>query len=55
MQIYRTPDDRFEDLPDFPFQPHFHTLGSGLRLHYLDEGPRDGRPIVLLHGEPTWS
>lgn len=55
MQIYRTPDDRFENLPDFPFQPHFHTLRSGLRLHYIDEGPRDGRPILLLHGEPTWS
>lgn len=54
MQVYRTPDERFAALPDFPFAPHYHTLGSGLRLHYLDEGPRDGRPVLLLHGEPTW-
>ncbi|MFM6950189.1 MAG: haloalkane dehalogenase [Novosphingobium sp.] len=54
MQIYRTPDDRFENLPDFPFASHYHTLKSGLRIHYLDEGPRDGTPVLLLHGEPTW-
>lgn len=55
MRVFRTPDERFADLPDFPFEPHYLTLGSGLRLHYLDEGPRDGRPVLLLHGEPTWS
>lgn len=55
MQVYRTPDERFAALPDFPFAPHYHTLQSGLRLHYIDEGPRDGRPVLLLHGEPTWS
>ena len=54
MQVYRTPDERFAALPDFPFAPHYHTLQSGLRLHYIDEGPRDGRPVLLLHGEPTW-
>ena len=54
MQVYRTPDERFEELPDFPFVPRYHTLQSGLRLHYVDEGPRDGRPVLLLHGEPTW-
>ncbi len=54
MKIFRTPDARFADLPDFPFAPHYQELRSGLRLHYLDEGPRDGRPILLLHGEPTW-
>lgn len=54
MKVYRTPDDRFANLPDFPFAPHYHDLGSGLRVHYLDEGPRDGRPVLLLHGEPTW-
>ena len=54
MQVYRTPDERFGELPDFPFVPRYHTLQSGLRLHYVDEGPRDGRPVLLLHGEPTW-
>lgn len=55
MQIYRTPEDRFADLPDFPFAPHYCDLPSGLRLHYVDEGPRDGPPVLLLHGEPTWA
>jgi haloalkane dehalogenase len=54
MKVFRTPDDRFANLPDFPFAPHYQELRNGLRLHYLDEGPRDGRPILLLHGEPTW-
>ncbi|MBS0255543.1 MAG: haloalkane dehalogenase [Proteobacteria bacterium] len=53
-QVYRTPDERFAGLPDFPFAPHYHTLKSGLRLHYLDEGPRDGPPVLMLHGEPSW-
>lgn len=54
MDVYRTPDDRFAGLPDFPFAPHYKELEGGLRLHYLDEGPRDGAPILLLHGEPSW-
>ena len=60
MDILRTPDERFLDLPDFPFEPHYATVargdGSGdLRMHYLDEGPSDGEVVVLLHGEPSWS
>lgn len=55
MQVYRTPDDRFAGLADFAFAQHYHTLTAGLRLHCIDEGPRDGRPVLLLHGEPTWS
>jgi haloalkane dehalogenase len=51
----RTPDVRFEGLPDYPFQPHYAQVAGGLRLHYLDEGPRDGSVVVLLHGEPSWS
>src|SRR6266540_2978314 len=50
--VYRTPDERFANLPDFPFAPHYVEL-EGLRMHYLDEGR--GEPILLLHGEPTWS
>jgi len=49
---FRTPDERFTDLPDYPFAPHWLHL-DGLRLHYLDEGGGDG--MLLLHGEPTWS
>lgn len=54
MKVYRTPDERFANLPDFPFTSYYLTLGDGLRVHYLDEGPRDGPLVFLLHGEPTW-
>lgn len=54
MRTVRTPDDRFEDLPDYNFEPHY-TKVSGLRVHYIDEGPEDGEPVLLLHGEPSWS
>ena len=53
-QIFRTPDARFADLPGDPFAPHWLEW-EGLRIHYLDEGPRSGPPVLLLHGEPTWS
>jgi haloalkane dehalogenase len=53
--VVRTPDARFADLPDYPFAPHYHMTADGLRLHYVDEGPRDGPAVLLLHGEPTWS
>lgn len=49
----RTADHRFADLPDFPFGPRYQDV-DGLRIHYLDEGPPDGEPVLLLHGEPTW-
>ena len=59
MDILRTPDDRFTDLPDFPFAPHYAEIPDGtdgaLRVHYLDEGPADAAPVLLLHGEPSWS
>jgi haloalkane dehalogenase len=48
----RTPEERFADLPEFPFAPRY-TEQDGLRLAHIDEG--DGPPVVLLHGEPTWS
>lgn len=52
MPIIRTPDERFQNLPDFPFQPHYVEV-NGLRVHYLDEG--QGEVILCLHGEPSWS
>lgn len=55
MNILRTPDARFVGLADYPFEPHYHEVAPGLRLHYLDEDPRDGKPVLMLHGEPTWS
>ena len=61
MKTIRTPDDRFDDLPGFPYAPNYAevsadgTDGATLRVHYLDEGPADADPIVLMHGEPTWS
>src|SRR3954453_6838436 len=52
MESVRTPDERFAGLPDFPFAPHYREW-EGLRLAHLDEG--SGPPVVLFHGEPTWS
>src|SRR3954468_22243554 len=49
---YRTPEERFDDLPAYDFAPHY-VEQDGLRMHYVDEG--DGRPVLLLHGEPTWA
>ncbi|MDB3994770.1 haloalkane dehalogenase [Gammaproteobacteria bacterium] len=52
--VLRTPDDRFENLENYPFKPNYMMI-DGLRIHYLDEGPNDADPIILFHGEPTWS
>jgi haloalkane dehalogenase len=52
VDVFRTPNERFEGLPDYDFEPHYAEV-DGLRLHYLDEG--EGRPIVCFHGEPTWA
>ena len=54
MKILRTPDERFEDLEDYPFEPHYVEVG-GLRMHYVDQGPQEADPILMLHGEPSWS
>lgn len=54
MTALRTPDDRFVDLPGYNFEPHYVDIG-GLRMHYVDEGPTDADPVLLLHGEPSWS
>jgi len=54
VDAYRTADDRFADLPGYPFAPHYIEW-EGLRIHYLDEGGAGREPILLLHGEPDWS
>ena len=60
MKVLRTPDERFENLPDYPFEPNYLEVpdgeGGNLRIHYVDEGPKDtGSTVLLMHGEPSWS
>ena len=54
METLRTPDECFANLPGYPFAPHYVEI-DGLRVHYLDEGPRGASPVLMLHGEPSWS
>ena len=59
MDALRTPDDRFADLPGYPFEPHYVEIPDGeggtLRVHHVDEGAPDAPVVLLLHGEPSWS
>jgi haloalkane dehalogenase len=59
VKVLRTPDDRFANLPDFPFAPHYREVkdsdGTALRIQYLDEGRPNAAPVLLMHGEPSWS
>jgi haloalkane dehalogenase len=59
METLRTPDERFADLPGFPFSPHYVGVpdpeGGSLRVHYVDEGRAGAEPVLMLHGEPSWS
>ena len=58
MEILRTPDSRFENLPGFDFAPHYTTItaddGTDIRIHHVEAGPQDGPLIVMIHGNPTW-
>ena len=53
MKLLRTPDERFENLPDFPYEPKYLEVDK-IRIHYVDEGPKDAEVVLLLHGEPSW-
>lgn len=59
MKVLRTPEERFVGVANYPFAPHYLNVaaadGPELRVHYVDEGPRDAAPILLMHGEPSWS
>jgi len=55
MEVLRTPDERFANLPGYAFAPHYVALAGGLRVHFVDEGPRHAAPVLMLHGEPSWS
>jgi haloalkane dehalogenase len=59
VEVLRTPDERFADLPEFPYQPRHVEVADGdggtLRLAYVEDGPDDGATVLLLHGEPSWS
>ena len=61
MKILRTPDERFENLTGYPYDPHYAEVSVGgdpdtaLRIHYVDEGPADAPAILMMHGEPSWS
>jgi haloalkane dehalogenase len=59
MQTLRTPDDRFDDLPDFPYAPSYCDIADGdggaLRVAWVEDGPQGADPVLMLHGEPSWS
>ena len=59
MKILRTPDEQFENLPGYDFEPHYTTIkvddGAELRIHHIDEGDPSNEPLLLMHGNPSWS
>ncbi len=59
MKILRTPDTAFENVKNYPFEPHYTIIkthdGSDLRIHHIDEGPKDGPILLAMHGQPVWS
>ncbi|KAB8189413.1 alpha/beta fold hydrolase [Nonomuraea phyllanthi] len=55
MRTLRTPEERFANLPGFPYEPRYAEIDGGPRMAYVEAGPSGGEPVVLLHGEPSWS
>ena len=56
MEFLETPQERFDGLQGYAFQPHYREVDAiGLRMHFVDEGPAEAAPILMLHGEPSWS
>ena len=59
METLRTPDERFENLPGYDFEPNYLDVPDGeegqLRVHYIDAGPTDANPVLMMHGEPSWA
>lgn len=56
MNYIDTPEERFDNLPGYDFTPHYVTIAHGMKVHYIDEGPKDAKEtILLMHGEPSWS
>ena len=59
MSILRTPDEHFQNLPGYDFEPNYLTINDEshgqIRVHYVDEGPADGELVLMMHGEPSWS
>jgi len=56
MKVLRTPDSAFDNLVGYDFEPNYMDISDGaLRLHYVDKGPKTARPIIMMHGEPSWS
>ena len=55
VNVLRTPDERFTDLPDFAYPPRYSEVGDGLRAGWIEDGPADAPAVLLLHGEPSWS
>jgi haloalkane dehalogenase len=59
MKSLRTPNERFDKLPGYPFEPHYVNVPDSedgrLQIHYVDEGPKEAEPVLLIHGEPSWS
>ncbi|GBE64194.1 haloalkane dehalogenase [Mycobacterium sp. MFM001] len=59
MQTLRTPDERFADIPEFPYTPRYYDIsdddGGTLRMAWVQDGPDDADPVLMLHGEPSWS
>ena len=59
MEVLRTPDERFNGLKEYPFEPHYTNIkthdGTTLRIHHIDEGPKDGPMLLAMHGQPVWS